>query len=215
MSNIVIGIVGREEEFHNTKFMAITRNNMKYLNGKCSYIGLINYNGEFDPNVLELCDGIIIQGGSHICHYHFQILEYACTHNIPLLGICMGHQIIGLYSVHSCSEDDLVRVDNHYSLIDTHKVQCQEGTLLYQLFGKELSVNSRHLFEVEEVGSPYLVSAYSEDGVIEGIEYIDDSHCIIGTQWHPEDLDNMEVLYSYFLKEVLRRKISRKKCELD
>lgn len=209
MSNIVIGIVGREEEISNTKFMAITRNNMRYLYGKCSYIGLINYDGEFDPNVLELCDGIIIQGGHDIYPYHFQILDYAIKHNIPVLGICMGHQIIGLYSVGSDNEDDLIRVDGHYSLIDTHKIKISEESLLYQLFGSELEVNSRHLFQVEDVKSPFKVVAYSDGGVIEGIEYIDDKHFILGVQWHPEDLDGMEGLYSYFLKEVLKRKINR------
>lgn len=212
MSNIVIGIVGREEEVNGTKVMAITHNNMKYLYGKCSYIGLINYNGEFDPNVLDLCDGIIIQGGRRIYPYHFKILEYAINHNIPVLGICMGHQIIGLYSVGSDNEDDLVRVDNHYSLTDMHKVKTEEGSLLNKLFGEEIVVNSRHLFKVEEVREPYVVSAYSDDGVIEGIQYIDENHFIIGVQWHPEDLDNMEGLYSYFLKEVLKRKIN---CEND
>jgi CTP synthase (UTP-ammonia lyase) len=208
-NNIIIGIVAREEEISNTKFMAVTRNNMRYLYGKCSYIGLINYNGEFDPNVLELCDGIIIQGGSKIYPYHFKILEYAINHNIPVLGICMGHQIIGLYSVGSRDEDDLVRVDNHYSLIDSHNINIVNGTLLDKLFGSRLEVNSRHLFKLEEVEKPFKVSAYSDDGVIEGIEYIDCNHFIIGVQWHPEDLDNMEGLYNYFIKEILKRKTNK------
>ena len=213
MSNIVIGIVGRVEEISNTEFMAITKNNMKYLYNKCSYIGLINYNNEFDPNVLELCDGIIIQGGNKIYPYHFKILDYAMRHNIPLLGICMGHQIIGLYSVGSYDEDDLIRVDHHYHLLNLHKIKIQENSVLHSLFGNEIEVNSRHLFQLEEVKSPFLVSAYSEDGVIEAIEYIDESHCIIGVQWHPEDLDNMDNLYHYFLKEVLVRKANRN-CEV-
>ena len=83
MNNIVIGIVGREEEINHTKFMAITKNNMKYLDGKCSYIGLITYNNDFDINTVNLCDGIIIQGGNKIYPYHFKILEYACISNVP------------------------------------------------------------------------------------------------------------------------------------
>lgn len=211
MDNIIIGIVAREEVIDNTKYMAITKNNMKYLEGMCSYIGLINYNNEFDPSVLDLCDGIIIQGGRTIYPYHFKILEYAIDHNIPILGICMGHQIIGLYSVDSYDEDDLIRVDGHYSLTDKHNISIVKDSLLYKLFGSNIDVNSRHYFRVEEVREPFKVCAYSDDGVIEGIEYIDEEHCVIGVQWHPEDLDNMRSLYNYFLKEVLRRKTNR--CE--
>ena len=42
--------------------------------------------------------------------------------------------------------------------------------------------------------------------MIEGIEYVDDNHFVLGVQFHPEDLDNTENLYNYFLKEVLKRK---------
>ena len=64
---------------------------------------------------------------------------------------------------------------------------------------------------LEEVREPFKVTAYSDDGVIEGIEYIDNEHFIIGVQWHPEDLDNMRSLYNYFLKEVLIRKTNLNK----
>ena len=40
----------------------------------------------------------------------------------------------------------------------------------------------------------------------ETIEYIDESHFLLGVQFHPEDLDNTEALYNYFLKEVYKRK---------
>lgn len=209
MDNIVIGIVGREEVIDNTKYMAVTKNNMKYLDGMCSYIGLINYNNNFDTSVLDLVDGIIIQGGRDIYPYHFKILEYAISHNIPVLGICMGHQIIGLYSCGSYDPDDLIKVDGHYSLVDKHNISIVNDSLLYKLFGDNIDVNSRHYFRLEEVRDPFNICAYSDDGIIEGIEYIDDEHFILGVQWHPEDMDNMSSLYNYFLKEVLIRKTNR------
>ena len=206
MKNIVIGIVAREEDYDGINFRIIAKNNMKYLLGKCSYIGIINYDGEVDYNVLSLCDGIIIPGGVKIYPYHFKILNYAINHNIPVLGICMGNQVIGLYSVGSKTEDDLVRVDKHFGNDITHNINIIKDSILYKLFGDKLIVNSRHNYMVEEVLEPFKVSAYSDDKVIEGIEYIDDNHFIIGVQFHPEDMDNTEKLYNYFLKEVLKRK---------
>ena len=77
MSNIIIGIVGKDKEIDQITYQAITKNNMKYLHNKCSYIGLITYDNyeQADINTLKLCDGIIFQGGNIIYPYHFQIVD--------------------------------------------------------------------------------------------------------------------------------------------
>lgn len=206
MNNITIGIIGRSEKINNTEVEVITKNNLKYLNNMCNYIGLITYdNNNFNLETLKLCDGIIIQGGTNIYPYHYKIVKYCLKNNIPLLGICMGHQVIGLYST-TKNEEDLEKVDNHYILNDTHLIEVDKKSLLYKLFTDKLYVNSRHLYKLKEVKKPFKAVAKSQDNVIEAIEYIDDSHFILGVQWHPEDMNNMQPLYNYFLKEVLARK---------
>lgn len=211
MNNIVIGIVLREEEINDIKYKMVPNNNMKYLYNKCSYIGIMNYNNEFDPNVLELVDGIIILGGRDIYPYHFQILDFAIKNNIPILGICMGCEIIGLYSINKNSDKYLTKVNNHCGADIHHKNTLINGSLLYNLLGSEIEVNSRHVYANKEVGNNYKISAIAEDGTIEGIEYIDNDHFVLGVQWHPEDMDNMSSIYDYFLKEVIKRKISHDK----
>lgn len=205
MNNITIGIVAREETINNTKVKVITKNNLKYLNNLCTYIGLISYDENFNFDVLKLCDGIIIQGGSDIFDYHYKIVEYAINNNIPLLGICMGHQVIGLYS-DSCNDNDLVKVNNHYGTNLEHLININKDSYLYKILGDKRFVNSRHCYKLKKVKSPFKISAYSDDNVIEAIEYIDNEHFVIGIQWHPEDMDNMQKLYNYFLKEVVKRK---------
>ena len=59
---------------------------------------------------------------------------------------------------------------------------------------------------LKKVNKPFIISALSKDNIIEAIEYIDDNHFVLGVQFHPEDLDNTESLYNYFLKEILKRK---------
>lgn len=207
MSNITIGLIARDDKINNTLVQIITKNNLKYLHNECNYIGILNYdNSLLNTNILSLCDGIIFQGGSDIYHYHFQILNYAINNNIPVLGICMGHQIIGLYSQNTTNDKALIKIPNHNNKEKTHDIKIKPNTILYKIFGPTLTVNSRHNEALSKVNYPFKVSAVSKDNVIEGIEYVDDNHFVLGVQFHPEDLDNTENLYNYFLKEVLKRK---------
>lgn len=207
MKNITIGIIARDEKIDNTTMKSITKNNLKHLHNKCNYIGILNYdNSLINTEILDLCDGIIIQGGKDIYPYHFQILEYCIKNNIPLLGICMGHQIIGLYSINSNNDNDLIQIDDHQIKDGNHIINIEKNSIMYKIFGPTLKVNSRHSFAVKKVNLPFKVTSISEDNIIESIEYIDNNNFILGVQFHPEDLDNTENLYNYFLKEVLKRK---------
>lgn len=205
MDSLIVGIVATEQIKDNKSYEAIVRNNLKYLNNKCSFIGLLMYdqNGHFDSNILDKCDGVIFQGGTDIYPYHFEILNYCYNNNIPVLGICMGMQIMGLYS-NKQQEDDLVKIDNHYNL--NHSININKNSILHKLYGDNLIVNSRHNFVLEHINKPFIISSNSDDNVIEGIEYIDNEHFLLGVQFHPEDLDNMDKLYNYFIKECLKRK---------
>lgn len=207
MKNITIGIIAREEKINNTSFEAITKNNLKYIHNKCNYIGILNYNNSYiNTEILDLCDGIIFQGGSTIYPYHFQILEYAIKKHIPVLGICMGHQIIGLYSINSTTEKDLIKINNHYNINKEHLIKTEKNSTINKLLGDTYSVNTRHLCAVKKVNKPFKITSISEDNIIESIEYIDNNNFILGVQFHPEDMNNTEKIYNYFLKEIIKRK---------
>lgn len=207
MSNITIGIISRDEKTNDTEMQIITKNNLKYLHNKCNYIGILNYdNSSIDTEIINICDGIIFQGGTDIYPYHFEILDYAIKNNIPVLGICMGHQIIGLYSINSNTDKDLIKINNHNDKEKFHTINTVPNSIINKILGNTTMVNTRHKEAVSEVKAPFKITALSEDNIIETIEYIDDKHFVLGIQFHPEDLENTENLYNYFIKEILKRK---------
>lgn len=207
MKNITIGIIAKDKNVEGENFQVIAKSNLRKINNKCNFIGILNYDNNFiDPDVIDKCDGIIFQGGLDIYPYHFQILNYAVQNNIPVLGICMGHQIIGLFSTGSENEDDLIKVEGHNDKKIMHDITIIKDSFLYKVFGDTLKVNSRHQFAVANVNPPFKATAFSSDNVIEAIEYIDDKHFILGVQFHPEDMENSDNLYNAFIKEVFKRK---------
>lgn len=212
MSNITIGIVAKDKNIDNTNFQVISKNNIKHIHNKCNCIGILNYdNSLIDTNILNICDGIIFQGGNDIYPYHFQILDYCIKNNIPTLGICMGHQIIGLYSTNSQNEDDLIEINNHNDIKMMHQITTTQDSILNKVLGDNHNVNSRHSYSLKEIKEPFKITALSKDNIIEGIEYVDDNHFVIGVQFHPEDLKSSESLYNYFIKEIINRKNNRLK----
>lgn len=84
--------------FLNT-FSFINNYSDKIKKNKAIPIGIIFPNGKFDENLLKIYDGFLIPGGSTIRLYHILTIHYAITNNKPLLGICMGMQALGIYSI--------------------------------------------------------------------------------------------------------------------
>ena len=129
--NAIIGIVGKDIEKDGVIYQGISKNNLKYLNNKVSYVGILNYNnnGIIDHSILDICDGFIIPGGLDIYNYHFDIVEYSMNNNKPILGICMGHQVIGLFANKEV-ENDLIKVDNHNGKEIKHNINLVKNSFL-------------------------------------------------------------------------------------
>lgn len=210
MNKIVVGVLLRDKEYENNDEVMVSKNNLRYLHNKCSMIGIMMYDNyeTIDYDVLDMCDMFIIPGGSIIYPYYYEIIDYAIKNNKPVLGICLGMQALGLYST-TKDEFSLKEIDHHYSLEkEVHEVSFTQGSILEKIFGKKMMVNSRHHYSLEEVNHPFKIVGYSEDGIIESLEYETDDNLIIGVQFHVEDMENMAKLYDYFITYLIKREMN-------
>lgn len=60
-------------------------------------IGLLPDTEEYSEELLDMVDAILICGGTQSFDYQFQSVDHAVTHGKPLLGICLGMQMIHIY----------------------------------------------------------------------------------------------------------------------
>jgi putative glutamine amidotransferase len=107
---------------------------------------------------------------------------------IPVLGICLGHQILNVAAGGSLHQDVPSMVPGALPHGDgaRHRVRIEPGTRLAGIVGAvEVEVNSYHHQGVHRLGRGFRVAARSPDGVVEAIER-DGETFAVGVQWHPE-----------------------------
>ena len=156
---------------------------------------------------LKLCDGVIIHGGVKQFEYDKYICDYCNKNNVPLLGICMGMQVMCNYN--NDNKNIKIEDDSHYSLDDyKHYVKIDKNSKLFEILDTDkIMVNSFHHFKVNNSGS-YKIVAYDND-VIEAVEK-SDYDFNIGLQWHPEknyDTDlNSQKIFNKFIETAKKYK---------
>ncbi len=154
-------------------------------------IGIFNNNFS---DYLNMCDGFILQGGDLVDDENLLILDILNKKHIPVLGICLGMQEMGIYANGSLT------VSNQ-PLHKYHSIDIATNSLLYKIIGKEkIIVNSRHK---DAIFNTDLFVGAKAGNIIEAIED-NTKRFFLGLQWHPEntyDKDiNSKKIFDYFIK---------------
>lgn len=162
--------------------------------------------------LVDLCDGIFLPGGYQWYEYDEYIYQYALSKDMPILGVCLGMQMIGKMDV--CKEkiacditekNDTILNHHQRNKKYVHSIEIQPDTLLANIVKRSnILVNSRHRYHLPKVKN-LIVSAYSEDGLIEAIE--SSKHAfVLGVQWHPETMLSYDIpsnqILSKFIEEA-------------
>ncbi len=198
----IVGIITREstsEEGHKINIIYSDIEKSIINNGGIP-VGITLYSNY--KELINLCDGIIFQGGDDFEKYDMDALKYIYDINKPVLGICLGMQLMG-----SLFNGNMLEVNNHKKKISyVHSVTINRNSILYNIFKtNNIKVNSRHKSVIKN--TKLKISAISNDGHIEALE--DSSKkFFVGVQWHPESMitydDNQNKLFKYFIKCLKR-----------
>ena len=172
----------------------------------------LGFNPIYIPNTLShvdeffsdmSLDGLILSGGDNIGDDNVRdktenmILDYAVSHNVPLIGICRGMQVINTFfggKIQSTNNSEHVKND-HFVNITNHSLFKNE----------QIQVNSFHhnIITLSNLGKNLSTFAISKnDNTIEGLFH--NELPIFGVMWHPErnPNDNSNIL----LKKIFSNK---------
>lgn len=154
--------------------------------------------------VINMCDGIILQGGVCSCSYEVECVKIAMNLDKPVIGICAGFNNI----LRALGSEVIVDETNSHYHLDVnyrHEININKNSILYKIIENEkIEVNSIHSMVVAEetVNNVGITSAKSKDNYVECFE-IPDKKMVMGIKWHPElMLEDKETdkIISYFIK---------------
>lgn len=175
----------------------------------------VTCNHEDISRLLDAVDGVILTGGEDIDpltwyneqplpqletvalrrdSFDIELARLAVERNIPLLGICRGHQVLNVAFGGSLYQDIPAQIPlskvNHRPQAayheGTHTIYIVPGSLLHlQTRLDSVNVNSFHHQAIKEVAPGFRSTATTSDGVVEAIEKVGNQR-VYGVQFHPE-----------------------------
>ncbi|MDR0995632.1 MAG: membrane dipeptidase [Tannerella sp.] len=186
-------------------------------------------------DLVPLLDGLLLSGGGDLNpllfgeepipklgevdnlhdRYEWELLRLALGRQVPVLGICRGHQLLQvalggeLYQDVQAQYPGALKHSQQMARDGlSHNVDILPDTRLAKAIGQtgKTSVNSFHHQAVKEVAPGFIASALSSDGLNEAAEHPE--YPRLSVQWHPECLisvdKHMQGLFRAFIEEAAR-----------
>lgn len=200
IGDIVIALIARLDKNMTKKDVYIVYKNInnviKYFNEIA--VVLLENDLEKTKDIINLCQGAILQGGDSYTEFDMDVVDYLYKKNIPTLGICLGMQTMGCYL-----NGKLEKASGHLDII--HPVYIKNSSIYED---GAIITNSRHKEKIVN-------TSLKITGINDVIEMIEDptKNFFVGVQWHPEDmfLTNKDA-YVLFEKFFEATKNTSKKC---
>lgn len=140
-----------------------------------------------------------------------KFIHYALDNNLPLLGICRGHQLLNAELGGSMYESTLPLLKKNVRIRSAFPrktvLYTTNDSLISRIAGDEpLKVNAIHSQAVAKPADTLEVTAKEEAGINQVIES-KNSDKVLGVQWHPEYLFYMKAhrkIFSWLLREAIK-----------
>ena len=181
-------------------------------NGGVPYLVPVTDDVETLRQIVSQLDGLVMTGGEDIDpkyygeenhpqlgevnyerdSYDLTLVKLAIEHNIPILGICRGLQLINvamggtLYQDLPSQHSQEINHRQESGTILAHKVLVTPDTQTYKVLGvSELMTNSLHHQAIKKLAPGLKITGKAEDGVVEMIEGYP-IRSVLAVQYHPE-----------------------------
>jgi putative glutamine amidotransferase len=128
-----------------------------------------------------------------------RLIDSAMAWNMPILGICRGHQMLNVAFGGSL----IIDIPTDYDTTVSHRcentsncfhsVNVEAGSMLNEISGILAgTVNSNHHQGIKRLSSELKVVAFAADSLPEAVEWANPNGkpFLMGVQWHPERLGN-------------------------
>ena len=204
---VYIGITESDTNFHNYP---------AWIQGDGVEVVVLSFKDQNKEDFAR-CDGFLLSGGvdlhpsayenSRVDYpwatsfneprdvFELEVFEFACLHKKPILAICRGLQLVnaalGGNLIQDLQEQGFSNHRKGPEADREHSISVDPESLLFSIAGQGQGlVNSAHHQGLDRISERLRVSAWSEDRVVEAIEYVDADQkpFFLGVQWHPERL---------------------------
>lgn len=149
---------------------------------------------ELAPQAIVLSPGPCTPQQAGIC---LELVAAVCGRGIPLLGVCLGHQVIA-----EAFGGRIMRA--HAPVHGKMSTITHDGRGLFRSVPSPFRAVRYHSLMVDPASLPRAleVTAWSEDGVIMGVQHREQP--LYGVQFHPESVASQHghALLSNFLKDM-------------
>jgi len=178
-------------------------------------------------------DALILAGGGDMAPDEFQepnrgsydidvprdkaelaLISRCIYENKPILGICRGHQVVNIAlggNIYQDMNEAMVELHGQGPQGESkyHPIQVAGYTMLGDLYGSDMVVNSSHHQAVRQFGQGLYRTAWDENGVVEAMQH--GSLPIWTVQFHPEQMTGEQgeadgqKIFDFFLEQCRKR----------